>query len=62
MIRNINIKSFPAVIVFNWENISEPDEPSSMLKGMKGYQLTAGDLEFIKRMKEEKLVKKYQVI
>ncbi|XP_026219290.1 axoneme-associated protein mst101(2)-like [Anabas testudineus] len=42
------------------ETKTEPDEPSSMLKGMKGYQLTAGDLEFIKRMKEEKLVKKYQ--
>ncbi|XP_061572097.1 uncharacterized protein LOC133425322 [Cololabis saira] len=31
-----------------------------MLKGMKGYQLTQSDLEFIKRMKEEQLVKKLQ--
>lgn len=33
-----------------------------MLKGMKGYQLTESDLEFIKKMQEEKLVKKLQVI
>lgn len=32
-----------------------------MLKGMKGYQLTAADLEFLKKMKEEQLVKKMQV-
>lgn len=58
-------KVLPAVIVdslFARKNISEPDEPNSMLKGMKGYELTAGDLEFIKKMKEEKLIKKYQVI
>lgn len=28
---------------------------------MKGYQLTAADLEFLKKMKEEQLVKKMQV-
>lgn len=33
-----------------------------MLKGMKGYQLTQSDLEFIKNMQEEKLIKKLQVI
>uniref|UniRef100_A0A3Q2ZH08 Eukaryotic translation initiation factor 3 subunit A-like n=1 Tax=Kryptolebias marmoratus TaxID=37003 RepID=A0A3Q2ZH08_KRYMA len=32
----------------------------SMLKGMKGYQLTSSDLEFIKKMKEQQLVKKLQ--
>ncbi|KAK2917487.1 hypothetical protein Q8A73_004233 [Channa argus] len=42
------------------ENVAEPGISSSMLKGMKGYQLTAGDLEFINRMREEKLIKKYQ--
>ncbi|XP_059183919.1 uncharacterized protein si:dkeyp-34c12.1 isoform X2 [Centropristis striata] len=31
-----------------------------MLKGMKGYQLTQSDLEFMKKMKEEKLIKKLQ--
>lgn len=29
---------------------------------MKGYQLTAADLAFIEKMKEEKLVKKLQVV
>lgn len=33
-----------------------------MLKGMKGYQLTPSDLDFIKKMQEEKLIKKLQVI
>lgn len=33
-----------------------------MLKGMKGYQLTESDLEFIKKMQEEKLLKNLQVI
>lgn len=28
---------------------------------MKGYQVTAADLEFLKKMKEEQLVKKLQV-
>ncbi|XP_047432710.1 stress response protein NST1-like [Mugil cephalus] len=42
------------------ENISEPVDPNSVLKGMKGYQLTEADLEFIKKMKEEQLVKKLQ--
>ncbi|KAK2857004.1 hypothetical protein Q5P01_005739 [Channa striata] len=42
------------------ENTAELENSSSMLKGMKGYQLTAADLEFINRMKEEKLLKKYQ--
>ncbi|XP_037552259.1 proton pump-interactor BIP103 [Nematolebias whitei] len=31
-----------------------------MLKGMKGYEVTPSDLEFIKKMKEEQLVKKLQ--
>ncbi|XP_067439551.1 uncharacterized protein si:dkeyp-34c12.1 isoform X2 [Thunnus thynnus] len=42
------------------ENIFKPDDPKSLLKGMKGYSLTAGDLEFIEKMKEEKLIKKLQ--
>lgn len=47
--------------MFALKHISDPDEPNSMLRGMKGYELTASDLEFIEKMKEEKLVKKYQV-
>ncbi|XP_020497885.2 axoneme-associated protein mst101(3)-like [Labrus bergylta] len=39
---------------------TKPDDPTSMLKGMKGYQLTQSDLEFIEKMKEEKLAKKLQ--
>nr|XP_008282360.1 PREDICTED: eukaryotic translation initiation factor 3 subunit A-like [Stegastes partitus] len=38
----------------------ETDDPTSVLRGMKGYQLTPGDLEFIKKMKEEQLVKKLE--
>ncbi|XP_039893524.1 paramyosin-like isoform X2 [Simochromis diagramma] len=41
--------------------LPESHDPHSMLKGMKGYQLTAADLEFLKKMKEEQLVKKMQV-
>lgn len=33
-----------------------------MLKGMKGYQLTPSDLEFIEKMEKDKLVKKLQVM
>ncbi len=44
------------------EHISKSDDPDSMLKGMKGYQLTPGDLEFIEKMKQEKLIKELQVI
>ncbi|XP_023275963.1 uncharacterized protein LOC111665264 isoform X2 [Seriola lalandi dorsalis] len=33
---------------------------NSMLKGMKGYQLTAGDLEFIVKMKKEENLKKLE--
>lgn len=44
------------------EHASQPDEPNAMLKGMKGYQLTPSDLEFIKKMQQEKLLKKLQVI
>lgn len=40
---------------------SEPRD-HAMLKGMKGYQLTESDLEFINKMQEEKLIKKLQVI
>uniref|UniRef100_A0A8C7WXA5 Uncharacterized protein n=1 Tax=Oryzias sinensis TaxID=183150 RepID=A0A8C7WXA5_9TELE len=36
------------------------DAPHSMLKGMKGYQVTQSDLEFLKKMEEEKLIKKLQ--
>ncbi|TKS66553.1 hypothetical protein D9C73_000610 [Collichthys lucidus] len=36
------------------------DDPSSMLRGMKGYQLIPSDLEFIEKMKEEKLIKNLQ--
>lgn len=43
------------------EELPESHDPHSMLKGMKGYQLTAADLEFLKKMKEEQLVKKLQV-
>ncbi|XP_039893371.1 uncharacterized protein LOC120736978 isoform X1 [Simochromis diagramma] len=43
------------------EELPESHDPHSMLKGMKGYQLTAADLEFLKKMKEEQLVKKMQV-
>lgn len=39
----------------------EPDD-HSMLKGMKGYQLTASDLDFLKKMQEEKLINKLQVL
>ncbi|XP_074483542.1 uncharacterized protein LOC141763117 isoform X3 [Sebastes fasciatus] len=39
----------------------EPDEPNSMLKGMKGYQLTPTDLEFIEKMKAEKHIKRLQL-
>ncbi|XP_029305907.1 myosin-11-like isoform X2 [Cottoperca gobio] len=42
------------------ETETEPHEPNSMLKGMKGYQLTQIDLEFIENMKVEKLIKKLQ--
>ncbi|KAM8722955.1 uncharacterized protein AB9X84_005427 isoform 3-T3 [Acanthopagrus schlegelii] len=42
------------------EHASQPDEPNAMLKGMKGYQLTPSDLEFIKKMQQEKLLKKLQ--
>ncbi|KAG8004564.1 OX-2 membrane glycoprotein, partial [Nibea albiflora] len=38
----------------------EPDDLNSMLKGMKGYQLIPSDLEFIKKMEEEKLIKSLQ--
>lgn len=33
----------------------------AMLKGMKGYQLTPSDLEFIRTMQEDKLIRKLQV-
>ncbi|XP_054596791.1 uncharacterized protein [Nothobranchius furzeri] len=38
----------------------EPDAPESMLKGMRGYQLTEVDLEFIKKTKEQQVFKKLQ--
>lgn len=44
------------------ENIFKPDDPKSLLKGMKGYQLTPDDLDFIEKMKGEKLIKKLQVM
>lgn len=33
-----------------------------MLRGMKGYQLTPSDLEFIQKMQEEKLIAKLKVV
>nr|XP_019959672.1 PREDICTED: uncharacterized protein LOC109640227 [Paralichthys olivaceus] len=42
------------------ENTPEPSYPDSMLRGMKGYQPLPGDLDFIKKMKEEKLMGKLQ--
>ncbi|KAL6115219.1 uncharacterized protein ACO6RY_00121 [Pungitius sinensis] len=39
---------------------SEPEEPNSMLTGMKGYQLTQTDLDFMERVRAEKLIKKLQ--
>ncbi|KAK9523837.1 hypothetical protein VZT92_017724 [Zoarces viviparus] len=39
---------------------SEPDDPNSMLKGMKDYQLTQTDLEFIEKMRVEKCIKRLQ--
>ncbi|XP_031708180.1 myosin heavy chain, non-muscle-like [Anarrhichthys ocellatus] len=39
---------------------SEPDDPNSMLKGMKDYQLTQTDLEFIEKMRVEKCMKRLQ--
>lgn len=33
----------------------------AMLKGMKGYQLTPSDLEFIRTMQEDKLLRTLQV-
>lgn len=36
-------------------------DPQSMLKGMKGYQLTPVDLEFMQKMNEEKELKNLQV-
>lgn len=41
-------------------SVSEPAD-HSMLRGMKGYQLTPGDLEFIQKMQEEKLIAKLKV-
>uniref|UniRef100_A0A8D3AZ26 Uncharacterized protein n=1 Tax=Scophthalmus maximus TaxID=52904 RepID=A0A8D3AZ26_SCOMX len=42
------------------EDSSEPTFSDSMLKGMKGYQLTAGDLDFLQKMKEAKLSRELQ--
>ncbi|XP_035006111.2 axoneme-associated protein mst101(2) [Hippoglossus stenolepis] len=42
------------------ETSPEPLYPDSMLRGMKGYQPLPGDLEFLKKMKEEKLIGKLQ--
>ncbi|XP_051283388.1 myosin-11 [Dicentrarchus labrax] len=39
---------------------TEPDDSNSMLKGMTGYEPTESDLEFIEKMKQEKLLKKLQ--
>uniref|UniRef100_G3PMX1 Uncharacterized protein n=1 Tax=Gasterosteus aculeatus aculeatus TaxID=481459 RepID=G3PMX1_GASAC len=38
----------------------EAEEPNSMLTGMKGYQLTQTDLEFMEKIRAEKLLKKLQ--
>lgn len=55
---------FTLIFLFSlWsEHMSQPDDPNSMLKGMKGYQLIPSDLEFIKKMQQEKLLKKLQVM
>ncbi|XP_058468373.1 uncharacterized protein LOC131441991 [Solea solea] len=42
------------------ETKTEPACTDSMLKGMKGYEPTPADLEFINKMKEEKLLKHMQ--
>ncbi|KAJ4924250.1 hypothetical protein JOQ06_000490 [Pogonophryne albipinna] len=39
---------------------TEPEEPNTMLKGMKGCQLTQNDLEFMEKIKEDKLIKELQ--
>ncbi|XP_024144735.2 uncharacterized protein LOC118597872 isoform X1 [Oryzias melastigma] len=39
---------------------SQTANSHSMLKGMKGYQLTQSDLDFLRRMEEEKLIRKLQ--
>ncbi|XP_033953054.1 proteoglycan 4-like [Pseudochaenichthys georgianus] len=39
---------------------TEPEEPNTMLKGMKGCQLTQNDLEFMEKIKEDKLIKQLQ--
>ncbi|XP_035533738.1 cingulin-like protein 1 isoform X2 [Morone saxatilis] len=39
---------------------TEPDDSNSMLKGMTGYEPTKSDLEFIEKMKQEKLLRKLQ--
>lgn len=53
-------QSFVLITICSEER-PESHDPHSMLKGMKGYQLTAADLEFLKKMKEEQVVKKMQV-
>ena len=50
-------------VTFNYNLIvlkTEPEEPNTMLKGMKGCQLTQNDLEFMEKMKEDKLIKQPQ--
>ncbi|KAK1876829.1 Protein dispatched like 3 [Dissostichus eleginoides] len=50
-------------VTFNYNAIApktEPEEPNTMLKGMKGCQLTQNDLEFMEKMKEDKLIKQLQ--
>lgn len=44
------------------ESTLQPDHINSMLKGMKGYELTESDLDFIKNMRENELLKKHQVL
>ncbi|XP_034006955.1 proteoglycan 4-like [Trematomus bernacchii] len=50
-------------VIFNYNAIApktEPEDPNPMLKGMKGCQLTQNDLEFMEKMKEDKLIKQLQ--
>ncbi|XP_075999966.1 uncharacterized protein LOC142993166 [Genypterus blacodes] len=52
-------KSSPSSLIICSGGASK-DDPGSMLKGMQGYEPTPADMEFLKKMKEEKLIKKLQ--
>ncbi|XP_034410560.1 formin-A-like [Cyclopterus lumpus] len=49
------------MLAFNTFGIKpEPEDPSSLLRGMTGYQLTQADSDFMEKMRLEKLIKKLQ--